>query len=122
MPINQLFNFSRWPLESPGTRRQTKRKKKRFPGKKFFNNNATISNVCKSNTTLARRCNQFLKQSLHLFYRRYFQSTIKLIKVGGGRHSSVVSSAPTILRPRVRIPSTPSMLFSICIIEIVSRK
>ena len=29
----------------------------------------------------------------------------------GGRHSSVVSSAPTILRPRVRIPSTPSMLF-----------
>ena len=28
-----------------------------------------------------------------------------------GRHSSVVSSAPTILRPRVRIPSTPSMLF-----------
>ena len=28
-----------------------------------------------------------------------------------GRHSSVVSSAPTIVRPRVRIPSTPSMLF-----------
>ena len=39
----------------------------------------------------------------------------------GGRHISVVSSAPTILRPRVRIPSTPSTLFSICI-EIVSRK
>ena len=39
-----------------------------------------------------------------------------------GSHSSVVSSAPTILRPRVWIPSTPSMLFSICIIEIVSRK
>ena len=38
-----------------------------------------------------------------------------------GHHSSVVSSAPTILRPRVRIPSTPSMLFSICI-EIVTRK
>ena len=37
-------------------------------------------------------------------------------------HSSVVSSAPTILRPRVRIPSTPTMLFSICIKEIVSRK
>ena len=36
-----------------------------------------------------------------------------------GRHSSVVSSAPTILRPQVRIPSTPSKLFSICIIEIV---
>ena len=40
----------------------------------------------------------------------------------GGSHSSVVSSAPTILRPRVRVPSTPTMLFSICIIEIVSRK
>ena len=36
----------------------------------------------------------------------------------GGRHSSVVSSAPTILRPQVRIPSTPSLLFSICIIGI----
>ena len=40
----------------------------------------------------------------------------------GGRHSSMVLSAPTILRPWVRIPSTPSMLFSICIIEIVTRK
>ena len=43
------------------------------------------------------------------------------LKPLGGRHSSVVSSAPTILRPRVRIPSTPSMLFSIYI-EIVTRK
>ena len=40
----------------------------------------------------------------------------------GGRHSSMVSSVPTILRPQVQIPSTPSMLFSICIIEIVSSK
>ena len=37
----------------------------------------------------------------------------------GGRHCSMVSSAPTILQPLVRIPSTPSMLFSICIVEIV---
>ena len=29
----------------------------------------------------------------------------------GGRHSFMVSSAPTILRPRVRITSTPSVLF-----------
>ena len=29
---------------------------------------------------------------------------------GGSRHSSVDLSAPTILRSRVRIPSTPSML------------
>ena len=39
----------------------------------------------------------------------------------GGSHSSVVLSAPTILRPQARIPSTPSMLFSICI-EIITRK
>ena len=37
------------------------------------------------------------------------------------RHSSMVSSAPTILQPRVRIPSTPSTLFSICI-EIVRKE
>ena len=34
----------------------------------------------------------------------------------GGRHSSVVLSAPTILWPWVRIPSTPSNLLSVCII------
>ena len=34
---------------------------------------------------------------------------------GGGRHSSVVSSAHTILQPRVQIPCTLSLLFSICI-------
>ena len=43
-------------------------------------------------------------------------------KERGGCHSCVVSSGPTILRPRVQIPSTPSALFSISIIEIVSRK
>ena len=42
--------------------------------------------------------------------------------VQGSCHSSVVSPVPTILRPQVRIPSTSSMLFSICIIEIVMRK
>ena len=39
-----------------------------------------------------------------------------------GRHRSIVSSAPTILRPWVWIQSTPSTLFSICIIEIGKRK
>ena len=39
----------------------------------------------------------------------------------GGRHSSVVSSEPTILQQWVQIPRTPSH-FSICIIEIVMRK
>ena len=36
----------------------------------------------------------------------------------GGRHSSVVSSAPTILRPRVQIPSTPSMLFQFVLLKL----
>ena len=36
----------------------------------------------------------------------------------GGHHSSVVISAPTILRPWVRFPIIPSMLFSVCIVEI----
>ena len=38
-----------------------------------------------------------------------------------GRQSSVVSSAPTILRLQVRIQSTPPTLFSICI-EIMTKK
>ena len=44
------------------------------------------------------------------------------IQVTGGRQSSMVSSVPTILRPWVWIPSAPSTIFWICIIEIVIRK
>ena len=40
----------------------------------------------------------------------------------GSRQSSMVSSMPTILRLRVWVPSKPSMLFSICIVEVVMRK
>ena len=36
------------------------------------------------------------------------------------RHSSVDSSAPSILLPRVRVPSTPSTLFSIYSVQIVN--
>ena len=35
--------------------------------------------------------------------------------ISGCRHSSVDSSAPSILLPRVQVPSTPSMLLSIYI-------
>ena len=40
-------------------------------------------------------------------------NSLELLKIFqiNGRHSSVVSSAPTILRHRVWIPSTPSMVF-----------
>ena len=41
-----------------------------------------------------------------------------MIRRLGGRHSSVVSSVPTILRPRVRIPSTPSMLFQFVLLKL----
>ena len=41
-----------------------------------------------------------------------------MIKELGGRHSSMVLSAPTILWPQVRIRSTPSILCSIFIVEI----
>ena len=54
-------------------------------------------------------------------FQKLPKSSFSLFSLGG-RHSSVVSSAPTILRLRVQIPSTPSMLFLICIIEIVTRK
>ena len=40
----------------------------------------------------------------------------------GGRHSSVVSSAPIIMRTRVQIPSTLSMLFSIVLLELLWEK
>ena len=36
----------------------------------------------------------------------------------GGRHSSVDSSAPSSLWPRVRVPSTPPTHFSIYIVQI----
>ena len=56
--------------------------------------------------------------SFYIFYPINWTLQIVNIKLTKCRHSSVVSSTPTILRPRVRNPSTPSTL-SICIIEIV---
>ena len=47
----------------------------------------------------------------------FFKIEHKVNQVGG-RHSSVVSSAPTILQPRVRIPSTPSMLFQFVLLKL----
>ena len=51
-----------------------------------------------------------------------FKMFIQRLRLLGGRHSSMVSSAPTILQPWVQIPSTSCTLFSIYIIEIVLRK
>ena len=66
---------------------------------------------------------QILKKYLHT----EFQSLLPFpqnqsLNEFNGRHSSVVLSASTILWQQVQIPSTPSTLFSICIIEIVIRK
>ena len=64
----------------------------------------------------------FNKMSLSV--RGYIPLAMQLVKRNTIRlnlsHSSLVS--PTIMRPRVRIPTTPSKFFSICIIEIVMRK
>ena len=38
--------------------------------------------------------------------------------LGDGRHSSVVSSAPTILWPQVQIPSTLSTLFQFVLLKL----
>ena len=62
--------------------------------------------------------------SVVIFCHRRGQDEVKMkcvnkrLSYTGGRHSSVVLSAPTILWPRVRIPSTPSTLFTICFVEI----
>ena len=49
--------------------------------------------------------------------------TLNILKViRGGRHSSVVSSAPTILQPWVWIPSTPSMLFQFVLLKLQWKK
>ena len=53
---------------------------------------------------------------------RVWNCWIDIVRNCCGRYRYVVSSAPTILRPWVWIPSIPSMLFSICIIEILMRK
>ena len=54
-----------------------------------------------------------LKMSLDLHLPRYrpLWTTLTSNMDWGGHHSSVVLFVPTILRPRVRIPITPSTLF-----------
>ena len=42
---------------------------------------------------------------------RGWPNLLKNVHIWGGHHSSVISSAPTSLQPRVRIPSTQSTLF-----------
>ena len=61
----------------------------------------------------------YLSLNVHHIQFTFLSYSSKQISLLGGCHSSAVSFAPTILRPRVRIPSTT---FSICIIEIVMRK
>ena len=56
------------------------------------------------------------------FYRKLRVTPCQTYLVVVEGHSSVVSFVPTILQARVQIPSTPSMLFSIRIIEIEMRK
>ena len=62
--------------------------------------------------------------SVVIFCHRRGQDEVKMkcvnkrLSYTGGRHSSVVLSAPTILWPRVRIPSTPSTLFKFVLLKL----
>ena len=51
--------------------------------------------------------------------RKSYWSNLKDIVLVGCRHSSLDLSAPSILPPRVWVPTTPSTLFSIYIVQIV---
>ena len=57
----------------------------------------------------------FVFQRSKVFLAKEVRNNIFL----GCRHNSVDSSAPSILPPQVRVPSTPSMLFSIYIVQTV---
>ena len=46
---------------------------------------------------------------------------LKVFILQGSRHSSVDSSLPTILRPWVRFPSTPSTLFQFVLLKLLLR-
>ena len=62
-----------------------------------------------------------LKTIIYRIIVLWFERTKNVPKRGqewGGNHFSVVSSAPSILRSKFQIPSTPSMLCSIYIVEI----
>ena len=50
-------------------------------------------------------------------YSKIFKRSECLKQAMGCRHGSVDSSVPSILPPRVRVPSTPSMLLSIYILQ-----
>ena len=50
------------------------------------------------------------KETIHKSDRGW-HNLLKNVHIWGSHHSSVISSAPTSLQPRVRIPSTQSTLF-----------
>ena len=72
-----------------------------------------ISEVCGSNKSPA-----IIQYSLQTTDEMKLKKEVRNCLLGSAVHSFLVLSAPTILRPWVRITSTPSMLFSIFIIEI----
>ena len=59
--------------------------------------------------------NFFLALLIPNNWLKFYKQPIKTILKLGCRHSSVDSSAPTILPPQVWVPSTPSTLFSFII-------
>ena len=72
-----------------------------------------ISSISKNRKEFWMKKNIIMKLGSTLWWETVYEQ--RLLIFMGGRHSSVVSSAPTILLPRVWIPSTPSTLFQFVI-------
>ena len=71
--------------------------------------------ICPKSNKLPNLVTLFTCSNLRVWKRGHKERERE--RVRSSRHSSVVSSAPTILRPRVQIPSTPSRLFQFVLLK-----
>ena len=80
----------------------------------------TLAGCCRHDKMFSR-----LHQSKTFTDRKYSKSNcfafsvLQKLLFKGDHHSCMVLSAPTILRPWVQIPSIPSTLSSVCIVEVL---
>ena len=77
--------------------------------------------------TICPRSSDYKSLDTYVWGSTFRVQDVRLLKAGnikielkGGHHGSVVLYAPTILWPQVRISSTPSTLFLIYIVEIIT--
>ena len=88
---------------------------------KTENNFHLIADINQIGLMRRRRVQRSVWPDWDIFERSFLIKAAELLW-NGGRHSSVVSSLPTILCTRFRIPCTPTMLFSIWVIDVGMRK